>query len=70
MKSATMASQSLEKAEEARRLSSLYLRPPVDRWNIVDFRTAKPLVNQGYRGTIKDIEAWWSRDKGTLLGKD
>jgi hypothetical protein len=56
-----VASRDVLRAEE--RLTSLYLRPPVKKWNMLDFKSAEPIAEQGYRGTVKAIEAWWRSAK-------
>ena len=57
MRSVMVASKDVLRAEE--KLTTLYLRPPVDKWNMLDFKSAEPIAEQGYRGTYAKIKAWW-----------
>ena len=57
MRSVMVASRDVLRAEE--KLTTLYLRPPVDKWNMLDFKSAAPIAEQGYRGTFAKIKAWW-----------
>jgi predicted acylesterase/phospholipase RssA/CRP-like cAMP-binding protein len=43
---------------------ALMLRPAVSRWNMIDFGAAAPIAEEGYRGTIDQIRAWWSAQGG------
>jgi predicted acylesterase/phospholipase RssA/CRP-like cAMP-binding protein len=61
MRSVTTASKSMLRGEE--RLTSLYLRPQVSRWNILDFKAAEPIAAEGYRGTVEPLRAWWKSEQ-------
>jgi predicted acylesterase/phospholipase RssA len=61
MRSMMVASKDVLRAEE--QITSLYLRPQVSKWNMLDFKSAEPIAEQGYRSTLKQIEAWWSTAK-------
>jgi predicted acylesterase/phospholipase RssA/CRP-like cAMP-binding protein len=63
MRSMMVASKDVLRAEE--KTTSLYLRPPVNKWNMLDFKSAEPIAEQGYRGTVRAIEAWWAGVKRT-----
>jgi predicted acylesterase/phospholipase RssA len=65
MRSVMVASKDVLRAEE--RLTTLYLRPPVAKWNMLDFKSAEPLAEQGYRGTFDQIKAWWETARATHL---
>ena len=69
IRSATAASGSMQRAEQSRALASLYLRPQVSRWNIMDFRAADSLADEGYRETFETIREWWLRKRDELLGR-
>ena len=66
MRSVTTASKKMLRGEE--RLASLYLRAALDKWNILDFKAAAPIAEQGYRGTIEPIRSWWQLERARLLG--
>jgi predicted acylesterase/phospholipase RssA/CRP-like cAMP-binding protein len=68
MRSATTAGRSVLRGEE--RLTSLYLRPPVNKWNILDFKAAAPIAEQGYRGTLEPIRRWWQVERDARMGTD
>jgi predicted acylesterase/phospholipase RssA len=61
MRSVTTGSRGLRNSAEA----SLFLRPSVSRWNMIDFRSAEPIAEEGYRGTIDAIRTWWASQRGT-----
>jgi predicted acylesterase/phospholipase RssA len=63
MRSATASSRGFRRKEEMLRECELYLRPSVSRWNIVDFSAARPLADEGYRGTHVALREWWKKKK-------
>ena len=69
IRSVTTASSSLHKGQRAAGRSALYLRPPVQRWNILDFDEARPIADQGYRATFEEIRGWWARERAVLMGE-
>jgi predicted acylesterase/phospholipase RssA/CRP-like cAMP-binding protein len=69
IRSATTASYSVQRAEESKKLAALYLRPTVSRWNVVDFKAAPGLADEGYRGTVEVIREWWRREGDALMGR-
>ncbi|MCG8420325.1 MAG: patatin-like phospholipase domain-containing protein [Proteobacteria bacterium] len=64
----TTASHSLRRAEMARQLAALYLKPPVKQWNLLNFKAAPSIAEQGYRGTIETLRAWWQQAGKHLIG--
>jgi hypothetical protein len=58
LRSVTIASHGLRRGGQSAKLAALYLRPNVDHWNLLDFKSAGPIAEQGYRGTIEQIRAW------------
>jgi hypothetical protein len=69
MRSVTATSHGLMKAEVAAKLTAVYLRPPVDTWNIMDFSSASAISDQGYKGTLKELKAWWTRAGDAIMGR-
>jgi predicted acylesterase/phospholipase RssA len=69
MRSVTTASYSLRRATEAASHTALYLRPPVQRWNMLDFKEARPIAEQGYRATFQQIRRWWTESGPAILGQ-
>jgi CRP-like cAMP-binding protein/predicted acylesterase/phospholipase RssA len=63
MRSATTSSKGLRPVDLAACPRLLYLRPPVSRWNMMDFAAAEPLADEGYRGTREALGAWWARER-------
>lgn len=67
MRSVATAGNSLRRGV-ASNAASLYLRPAVNQWNLLDFGAARPIADQGYRGTVRELEAWWKANSLTVLG--
>lgn len=63
MRSAMMSSRGLRSVDPNLYPHLLYLKPPVSRWNLMDFTNAEPVANEGYRGTVEAIKGWWAREK-------
>jgi predicted acylesterase/phospholipase RssA/CRP-like cAMP-binding protein len=63
MRSAMMSARGLRSVDPATYPHLLYLRPPVSRWNLMDFSNAAPVAEEGYRATAKAIKDWWAREK-------
>jgi predicted acylesterase/phospholipase RssA len=63
----TTSTQGLRNATELGAQCSLYLRPPVSRWNLMDFRAAGPIAAEGERATRADIETWWLDAKPSVM---
>jgi hypothetical protein len=68
LRSVTTASHSLSKGKQTLDRSALYLRPPVGRWNILDFDEAGPIADQGYRWSIGRLREWWARERAAIMG--
>jgi predicted acylesterase/phospholipase RssA/CRP-like cAMP-binding protein len=60
MRSVTTANAGM-RVETATELASLYLRPELDRWNMLDFSAAEVVAEQGYRTTVHTIARWWEQ---------
>jgi predicted acylesterase/phospholipase RssA len=69
MRSATAASVAFSKTGEKAKIASLYLRPSVTKWNILDFKSAGPIAEEGYRGSIKELEAFWTANRERIMGR-
>ena len=67
MRTMTTSTQGLRRANELSKRCALYLRPPVSRWNMMDFGAAESIAMEGDRGTRATIEAWWQREKSRLV---
>ncbi|MEZ4364428.1 MAG: cyclic nucleotide-binding domain-containing protein [Kofleriaceae bacterium] len=61
MRTVTTGSRGLRNSADC----SLLLRPAVSRWNMIDFGAAEPIAEEGYRGTIDAIRAWWAANAPT-----
>jgi NTE family protein/lysophospholipid hydrolase len=55
-------------AGETAEAASLYLRPQVSRWNMLDFKAASPIAEEGYRNSREPIRQWWAAERSTLTG--
>lgn len=69
IRSATLASHSMLRAERAADLAELYLRPQVEQWNLLDFKAAESIAEQGYRSTLDTLRTWWEKREQALLGR-
>lgn len=65
MRSAMMSTRGLRSVDPLLYPHLLYLKPTVTRWNLMDFSNAKPVADEGYSGTVKQIKEWWAREKPT-----
>ena len=65
MRTVTTGSRGLRNAAAC----SLMLRPAVSRWNMIDFGAAAPIAEEGYRGTVDAIRAWWSASAAAVRGR-
>jgi predicted acylesterase/phospholipase RssA/CRP-like cAMP-binding protein len=68
MRSVSVASHGLQKIAMAEQTAELFLRPPVDEWNLLDFRAAHTSVEQGYRATYPELERWWAGARDERMG--
>jgi predicted acylesterase/phospholipase RssA/CRP-like cAMP-binding protein len=55
-------------AGETAEAASLYLRPQVSRWNMLDFKAASPIAEEGYRNSREPIRQWWAAERSALTG--
>ncbi len=69
IRSMTAASASQRRADASARLTRLYLRPPLDKWNILDFKSAEPIVEQGYEKTARETPSGWGREGNVIMGR-
>ena len=60
MRTVTTGSRGLRNSGDC----ALFLRPSVSRWNMIDFGAAEPIAEEGYRGTVGAIRAWWASETG------
>ncbi|PRQ08991.1 cyclic nucleotide-binding and patatin-like phospholipase domain-containing protein [Enhygromyxa salina] len=70
MRSANAASHSIHRAQAFAARASLLLKPEVAHWNMLDFKAAPVIADQGYDGTKADIVRWWEQHRDGLLGRD
>jgi NTE family protein/lysophospholipid hydrolase len=47
-------------------LTDLYLRPPTDRFKIMDHRRGAEIAEAAYAAIFEDVERWWRTAKGRL----
>jgi predicted acylesterase/phospholipase RssA len=53
-----MALNDVHQAKTKRELADLYIRPPVERYNILDFRAYNAIIELGYQAARAEIAAW------------
>ncbi|KIG13050.1 hypothetical protein DB30_00587 [Enhygromyxa salina] len=70
MRSANAASHSTHRAQATAARASLLLEPEVAHWNMLDFKAAPVIADQGYDGTKAQITRWWSEHRERLLGRE
>jgi hypothetical protein len=63
----TTSTQGLRNANELGARCALYLRPPVSRWNLMDFRAAGSIAEAAERATRSAIETWWKTAKPSVM---
>jgi predicted acylesterase/phospholipase RssA/CRP-like cAMP-binding protein len=68
MRTATTAGLGLRKGMWALKQNGLVLKPPLDRWNMLDFKEAEPIAEQGYRYALPKVRAWWEQHRDELMG--
>lgn len=68
MRSVSVASHGLQRIAMAEQTAELFLRPPVDEWNLLDFRAAHASVEQGYRAMYSELERWWAGARDERMG--
>ena len=68
IRSATAASYSMRRAENATSQASLFLKPTVAEWNMLDFKAAPSIAEQGYQSTRDPLRSWWRAHRAELLG--
>jgi hypothetical protein len=66
MRSVTTASRLHQSEGDAS--VSLYLRPQVSRWNMLDFKAGAPIAEEGYRGSRDALRVWWNAERRALTG--
>lgn len=69
MRSVSVTSHGFQKIAMAERVAELFLRPPVDEWNPLDFGSAHASVEQSYRATYPELSRWWSAAKEVRMGQ-
>ncbi|MEM9457827.1 MAG: cyclic nucleotide-binding and patatin-like phospholipase domain-containing protein [Myxococcota bacterium] len=70
IRAATAGSHSMRRAAETSRRASLYLKPHVEQWNMLDFKAAPSIAEQGYDGTVARIKAWWEHSREHVMGRE
>jgi lysophospholipid hydrolase len=45
-------------AREKRRMSDLFITPPVEQYGILDFRAYRPIIQGGYQAGLEALEDW------------
>jgi predicted acylesterase/phospholipase RssA/CRP-like cAMP-binding protein len=69
MRSVSVTSHGFQKIAMAEQVAELFLRPPVDEWNPLDFGSAHASVEQGYRATYPELARWWANARQTRMGQ-
>ena len=63
-----MALHEAHQEEAKRRLADIYITPPVEKYNILDFGSYEPIIEAGYRAAQEALAAWQGRSSTTENG--
>ncbi|PRP93235.1 NTE family protein RssA [Enhygromyxa salina] len=69
MRSANAASHAAHRAQATAQRASLMLKPEVSHWNMLDFKAAPVIAEQGYQASHDQIRRWWEHNRDELLGR-
>lgn len=69
VRSVTTASHSARKEQQVGELAALYLKPQVKQRNMLDFKAAPSMAEQGYHHTVEAIGNWWREARDGILGR-
>jgi predicted acylesterase/phospholipase RssA len=53
-----MALNDVHQVRAKRELADIYIRPPVERYHILDFRAYDAIIELGYQAACAEIAAW------------
>ena len=53
-----MALHEVHQEEAKRRLADIYITPPVEQYNILDFGSYRPIIEAGYRAGQEALASW------------
>ncbi|MCA9708773.1 MAG: patatin-like phospholipase family protein, partial [Myxococcales bacterium] len=70
IRAATAGSHSMRQVAENSQRASLFLKPRVVQWNMLDFKAASSIAEQGYSWSLGRLEAWWEESRERLMGRD